>query len=470
MGLPVETTIAVEQALDALSAYQMSMREARRYVEGDQPLSFATEKFRSAFGAIFRAFAINYCALVVSIINDHIVLKGARHEDDDEEVQGDISTVFERNYLSSLAKTAHAEALITGQSAIIIWPDRRGFPIFFPNRGDQIAVIYDNDAPMDPMAAVKVWQIGDKSVGITVYFPDRIEKYIAEASSNDVVVSRRAIEKRQVTGEPWPVPNPYGRVPVFPLYNNRSLRGFSSEVRDILPLQNALNKTWMDLLVAMEFQAIPLRWVAGLDVEIDPTTGKPMPPFVPGADRIWAVPYEGAKFGQFEPADLSPFLEVASGIVQHIAALSRIPVHYLIPPTAIWPSGEALWASMQGFERYVQTKRGEFGRSWQEAMQFALKIMGRNIDVEEISIIWDSVAPVRDIEKYSAQLLKGRLGVPREQLLKEIGYSIDEVNRFTESMATSAPEGMEERISGGEFLREVPKEARPFVADEARET
>lgn len=141
MDLPVETTIAVEQALDALSAYQMSMREARRYVEGDQPLSFATEKFRSAFGAIFRAFAINYCALVVNIINDYIVLKGARHEDDDEEVQGDISTVFERNYLSSLAKTAHAEALITGQSAIIIWPDRRGFPIFFPNRGDRSCLI-----------------------------------------------------------------------------------------------------------------------------------------------------------------------------------------------------------------------------------------------------------------------------------------------------------------------------------------
>jgi hypothetical protein len=446
------------------------MLDAREYVEGDQPLSFATEKFRSAFGAIFRAFAINYCALVVGIINDHIVLKNVRHEKDDENIQNLISRIFERNYLAPLSKTVHAEALITGQSAIIVWPDESGFPTFFPNRGDQIVVITDNDDPSAPIAAVKMWKIDDKNAGITVYFPDRIEKYAAETGLMETIVSKQSLERRRVSGEPWPVPNPYGRVPVFPLYNNRDLRGFSSEIRDIIPLQNALNKTWMDLLVAMEFQAIPLRWVAGLDVEIDPTTGRPVPPFVPGADRIWAVPYEGAKFGQFEPADLSPFLEVASGIVQHIAALSRIPVHYLIPPTAIWPSGEALWASMQGFERYIQTKRGEFGRSWQEAVQFALKIMGKNVDIEEMTVIWDSVAPVRDIEKYSAQLLKGRLGVPREQLLKEIGYSIDEVNRFMESMTAVVQDGMEEQISGGEFLREVPKEARPFVADEARET
>jgi len=73
-------------------------------------------------------------------------------------------------------------------------------------------------------------------------------------------------------------PNPYGRVPVFHFPNRRVYDYGISDLADVIPIQDALNKALMDMLVAMEFGAFKQRWVTGIEYETDPVTGKPKPP------------------------------------------------------------------------------------------------------------------------------------------------------------------------------------------------
>jgi len=82
----------------------------------------------------------------------------------------------------------------------------------------------------------------------------------------------------------------------------------------VIPLQDALNKTNADRLVAAEFMALPQRYMIGIEPTIDPDTGRPVPMFVPGADRVWQTANPDAKFGQFDAAELSQLREEATDL------------------------------------------------------------------------------------------------------------------------------------------------------------
>ncbi len=45
-----------------------------RYYDGDHNLSFATEKFRNAFGSLFREFAMNMCTAVRDAANEKLIV------------------------------------------------------------------------------------------------------------------------------------------------------------------------------------------------------------------------------------------------------------------------------------------------------------------------------------------------------------------------------------------------------------
>ena len=56
-------------------------------------------------------------------------------------------------------------------------------------------------------------------------------------------------------------------VPVVPFPNLGEGSFGMSELRDVVPLQDALNKTLLDMLVGSESQALPQRYALGLEIE-----------------------------------------------------------------------------------------------------------------------------------------------------------------------------------------------------------
>jgi len=419
-------------ALSDLAGRLEAYRLAQDYYEGRHRLAFASDKFRSAFGSLLRAFADNLCAAVVDTVADRLQVIGFDTE------QGDSSNLaaaawalWQDNRMDRRAGEVHQQAFICGDAYAIVWPDSDGRPVIYPNQAAQVTVAYDPEMPGKIVRAAKTWLAEDKRLRLTLYYPDRIEKYatpgpLVQGLSPELASRLIPFE---VPGEPWPLPNPYGVVPVFHFANGGIMGGFGrSELADIVPLQDGLNKAVADMLVAMEFVALPQRWITGLEVEIDETTGKPKAPFVPGADRVWTIGDPDAQLGQFAAADLSQFLAVQDSFRMEIARVSGIPLHYL-SLRQDYPSGEAMKTAEARLTAKVRDRQIAWGNVWEDAMMLALRMAGLSEEAH-LSTLWQDTAPRSEREFLEGLLLKQQIGASNDALLREAGYSPEQIEQM----------------------------------------
>jgi len=429
----------LQWALDDIGARAKAYQHFRDYYNGDHRLLFATEKFRNAFGDLFQSFADNLCSSVVDAVADRLEV-AAFEAPGAETAAGQAWEVWERNRMDRRAGDVHAGALREADAFVVVWPNRLGEPRIWPQNPQTIAVRYDDDDEPDRILwAAKVWRTkvtwdGTARPGVraNLYYPERIEKWAAQIGEGATVKASRfrAFEPDDGTGSE--VINPYGVVPVFHFANGASDGSYGrSELADVIPLQDALNKAIADMLVAMEFHAYPQRWMVGVEVERHPETGKPLdPPFKPGADRIWSLGNPDARFGQFDPASLQGFLAVQDSFRAEVARVSGTPLHYLML-SGEFPSGEAMKTAEARLVKKVEDRQTAFGNVWEDALRLCVAIAGGPADAP-LSAIWES-AESRD-ERLEAETatLKKELGVSTEQLLRELGYTPDQIEQMAE--------------------------------------
>jgi hypothetical protein len=423
----------IQPALNALAARRDTYRLVQQYYDGEHRLVFASEKFRNTFGSMLKAFADNLCPSVCDAVADRLEVTGFAAEQGDEALIADAWAIWQAQRMDRRSGEVHLEALLCGDAYVIIWPDVDGNPVLYPNDADCATVTYDPERPGQIVRAAKAWITPDSYARLTLYYPDRIEKYRSRRTAKGAIPARaREFEPFEVDGEAWPLPNPYERVPVFHFANNARIGRFGrSELADVIPLQDALNKSVADMLVAGEFVALPQRWATGIEIDVDPATGKPLEnAWRPGVDRIWTVGSELAKFGEFAAADLSKFLQVQDSFRLEIARVSRTPLHYFQ-----WQaggrgpaSGEALRYAEAPFLGKVADRQLAYGNGWEDVMRFALRVMGKPVDDLRLSALWRDPAPRGEKEHAETLTLKKALGVSETQILREAGYSDDQID------------------------------------------
>ena len=302
-----------------------------------------------------------------------------------------------------------------------------------------MTVVYDPETPGRITRAAKLW-LADRHARLTMYYPDRIEKYVSAATLDALPDTAKGMQPYEVAGEPWPLPNPYGVVPVFHLANNAPTGQTGvSELANIVPLQDALNKTNADRLVAAEFQALPQRYMIGVEPDIDPDTGRPRPMFVPGADRVWQVGAPDAKFGQFDAAELSQLREEATDWRLEICRVSGVPLHYLMLQTGDFPSGEAQRAAETRFLKKVLDRQSAFGVAWEEVITLAMRIEHGDASGAMLRPAWSDPAPHAELEHAQAVLLRQQIGVSVAQCLRELGYGEVQIEEMEQERAASTP-------------------------------
>jgi hypothetical protein len=439
----------------------------RRYYDGDHRLAFATKDWTSQFGRLFAAFADNLCPAVVNAVRNRLSVTGFSIAGDEQEsgdgeaedrVGGEMGPAdlaweaWNRNRMDRRQKELFREALIGGDSYAIVWehPTIEGQAVIYPNRADQCVVRYDEEVPGRRAVGIKAWTLPDRRARANLYYEDRIEKYVSRNAQTGGGLPTKANVFDEWTGaegtEAAIVPHELESVPVVPFsYDAGAGMAGRSRLTDVLPIQDALNKSLADMLVAMEFQSIPQRWVVGYTPEIDPTTGQEKKPFIPGADRLWGVTNPDARFGQFEAAALKPFIDVSDSFRAETARVSSTPLHYLLL-SGSFPSGEALRAAEAPLEAVVQDTKDGFGTSIEETMDLVARVEGN--DVVPLSALWrDSTS--RGAKEWAETLeIKKALGVPQRQIFRELGYSDPEIEEMLEEeqerLRTIANEGLEE--------------------------
>ncbi len=429
----------IEEAVDRLRAQSERYRRAERYYEGKQDLAFATEKFRNTFGSLFREFALNLCPAICDAVRDKLRVTGFSVDTADGRAGDpgrDMREIWNNNGMRRRSGEIHKESLKCGDAYAIVWPDERGRAAIYPNRAAGCTVVYDDERAGRIVRAAKCWQTADKRIRLNLFFPDRIEKYVSsdaweqgvpEAGKFVSFVSGLRTAVKYDTGT---VPNPYGQVPVFHFANNADLgMPGRSELEPAMPIQDGLNKSVLDMLVAMEYSAFRQRWAAGIEVEYD-ENGQAVAPFQAGVERIWMSQNSDTRFGDFNTADLEQFLAVKDSFRTDMALVTGTPLHYFTPNLQGFRSGENLKRSESRFLAKIRDRQAAFGQTWAEVMQFALRVEGRGTG-ERLITEWEDPAPMSQRELLENILLKKRIGLSSEQALIEAGYGGSDSGRMT---------------------------------------
>lgn len=382
-------------------------RIARRYYEGDHRLTFATEKFREHFAAQFGAIRDNLCPAVVDAASDRLKITGIGFDPDVDGASQGLAdrawAIWQRNRMDVRAPEVHHEALLTGDGFAFVWPDRAGQAVIWPVPANEMVVEYDPNQPGVLLRGARTWQDELGKVHVDLYFADRVERHVTRTPKRQAMGTSwtyRDFEPYVVTGtdlEPDGVlEHRAGRVPVVHFPNLRYHRGGISELRDVIPLQDALNKTICDMLVAQEFSAFAQRWATGVDPgELD-ATGKPInPPFDYGADRMLTVASELAKFGTFETTELTQYVQVEENLRAEIARVSGTPLHYLFITRGDFPSGEAMKSAEARFTRKIEKRQDAWGNQWEDLLALAIRLEEPDTSVDGAMLVveWEPAAP-----------------------------------------------------------------------------
>lgn len=432
--------------IDALKARLPNYQESQLYYDGNHRPIFSSNEYQTIFGQYLKNFTYNRCATIVDAHTDRLKIEGFADKAGRDEIANQAAEIWQRNRMERYQIEIETESLVLGAAFAIVWPDDKDFPRIYPQRGDRMMIRWDDTDPRKIAVAGKIWQpmpADDQKPKwhLNLYYPDRLEKYISKQAGSDLSSKAAAWDERQDEGDTsWPISYAWGEgVPVFPFLNRARLGGWGvSELANLIPLQNMLNKSLVDMAVAGEFTSFPQRWVVGLDPQIDPETGEATLPFKAGPSEIWAAPGDAdstsPSFGQFEPGDITQYTQQQESLDMQLARVSAVPAHYL-GMSGDFPSGESLKTAEAPFTRKLEKLQTARGNDWIDLMHFALSLRGVTLDDVELEAIWEPAEPRSDIDFWNTATLKLNAGVPEEQIWEEAGYTVEQIAEWKAAAA-----------------------------------
>lgn len=409
----------LHEAVEHFRARSARYIRAERYYAGDHDLAFATEKFRNAFGSLFREFALNLCPAICDAVRDKLRITGFSPDQAESDAEGGLAAaagrIWTTNRMRLRSGEIHKEALKCGDAYMIVWPDATGRAAMYPNRASTCSVTYDEEFPGRIIRAAKYWRSADRRIRLNLFYPDRIEKYVTKRES-DVLSDPAALSPAGAT-----VPNPFGVVPIFHFANNADIGTFGrSEFDAAIPIQDGLNKSVLDMLVAMEYAAYRQRWASGIEMEYD-LDGNPCTPFTAGADHVWMTSSSDSKFGDFSASALDQFIKVKDGFRVDIASVTGTPLHYFTPGSDALRTGAGVKRNETRFLAKVRDRQEAFGQVWSDVIAFALRAEGVAEDAMLLTR-WEDPAPISEREVLENIILKRQIGLPDQYALSEAGY------------------------------------------------
>jgi hypothetical protein len=204
----------------------------------------------------------------------------------------------------------------------------------------------------------------------------------------------------------------------------------------------------LDAMLAAEVAAFRQKWATGLEVPRDPETGKPVEPFRAAVDRVWISESPDSKFGTFEASDISQYLTAIDAQIASLAAISRVPAHYLMQSNlANPPSAESLVAAESGLVAKVRERQRRFGEAWERVITLALAATGVGSGVLEV--VWQDAEMRNPAQVADAAVKLMTIGVPQRALFEYVGATPQQITEWTleaaaadlAALATAPPAG-----------------------------
>ena len=421
---------------------------ARRYYQGDHDTAI-TDRLKK-FLPPRLAFRDNFMNVVVDSLAERLEVIG--FEIENEAVSEWVWDLWNRNRMVYTQNVIHAETAMLGDSYLLCdWDDENQRPRWTHQMAEMIIPHYDESSRTIDWASKKWFQhphIGEEAeTRLNLYYADRVEKYVAQRG-----VWRRYQDD---IDEAWPVPwldsagQPLG-VPLIHFRNRPMGSDFGqSEILNVIPMQDLLNKTLIDLTMILDTLAFPQRYTLNVNHNSSRLD------IMPGSVAEFHSEYDGGSVGQWQAATVDGPLKAIESLVQHIAGTTRTPQH-LFQIMGGAPSGEALKTAESGLVNKARQRMVNYGNSWEDCVVMAMKIQAAfgpaqpEIDEGSIRTTWDDPETRNEQSHLEVMKSKMELGITKHQIWREMGYDQQQIDDMESDVAA---ERVAETNIGAEILK-----------------
>jgi hypothetical protein len=219
--------------------------------------------------------------------------------------------------------------------------------------------------------------------------------------------------------------NSLGRIPLVHVQNSPVPFEYAggSDVEPLLPLQDELNTRLSDRASRITLQSFKMYLGKG----IEDFTSMPVAP-----GRMWTSDNDQADVIEFggdsscpseesHISDIREAMDKTSSVTPIAAGAIKGRIGHLT-------SAAALRITLQALLAKTEKKRTTYGTAIQQMCELALAWLDRaglfatTPEERRVELNWPSPLPVNEMEKLQEAEAKARLGVPKEVVLRELGY------------------------------------------------
>lgn len=400
------------------------------YLDGKQPVAFATPKFRTAFAGLYESFSYNRMESVVEAHVDRLQVTNIGGRDD--ALVELAQNFWDANNMDQRENESTTDALAYGDGFVSVeMHPTENRPVYWVNDPRLIRVHFDDQVPGRIEMAVKRWIEPDGYGYLNVYYEDRIEKFVTRNKvqlGSDINANAWTVKEGDDVIK-LPVTD---TVPVFHLPNKARTNTYGrSELKQLIPLQDALNYVLMTGMVAAEFAAFTQKVIMGMN-EPDDDMKENLKQFSLGVDKVLSLYGDGVSIGEFSPTNIQAYIDLAEWWDTTISRVSRVPVHYLRSANAP-ESGEAKRLQEQPFTSKITDQQRGFGWGYGEINRYGLRLMGhQNVKPGDIWVNWESAAPHSEEDRWRLIDMRLAAGVPFRMAMQLGGIDEADIEKMME--------------------------------------
>ncbi len=463
MSLPISIQMSYLEALNReMLERQGEILLARAYHNGVQPVYMTDRQKEFLDLHANNPFRCNIVRTVTTALCDELNVVGFETSETPDENGNKPQAqwfwdVWNKNKMDTMQYDVHEKALSEGQAFIILdWDAENGYPIMvlheqftdvranaaesrwsdltvadtesLAGTGQGVWMVYENNDPYQKrLFAVKQWSeiVDEEDGGVdsrirrTIYFPDRIERYVYDDHGRWVELENSPERWVDKNGKPL-------GIPVFS-FNNKNLR---PEAWDAIPIQDANNKMLVDVLGAADTTGFPFLVLLGAYPTVDGK--KPAPdnsnvwPIGPGQ----VVGNNDIKSGEtslvkIEGSDPTPLMEVIKDMTMFAAQITGTPASRFIT-TAQIASADTLKEQERELRKRALSRQILFGDVWEDVMIMARRIANAfgNAGLDEnvtVETVWRNITTIDELKDEQT------LGIPLESLWIALGKSPEQI-------------------------------------------
>jgi hypothetical protein len=378
--------------------------------------------------ALGEEFRLNICRVIVSAMTDRMRVIGFDSANRDkitwatERWDDNKGPVVELDLYEMLLRDGEAFIVVDvdQEEGAIYWHvNPRYTSLDVEGDGTGCRAYYENNDPNQRLTAVtKHWVVIDEASRMTryrnIYLADKI---IKQHHNGDHWVTDAELAWVDASGKPI-------GIAAVHFYN----KGFHREAEDAFTPQDAINKTFLDLLATSDLSAfrifVALGWIPTVDGKEPAADGSNWMEIEPGRLIGTSKPKSEVSLDVIEPVDTEAIIKVVQQNILWASMVTNTPASRFIS-TKLIASDETLKQQEEPLVAKIDGAKTLITYSWRRVFQITETIWNilnptDRISDAKVKPIWCHSASMESL----MSILKDKktLGVPVKQIWREMGY------------------------------------------------